>query len=449
MEQKMTEGAPLKLISRFAIPIVFGLLFQQVYNLVDSIIVGQILGVNELAAVGMTGSISFLIIGFCVGTSTGFAIPVAQLYGAGDDSGMRRYYANSLWLSGIFSIVTMVPTLVMCGKILCWIHTPAELYEPAYEYIFIIMCGIPVTYFYNLFVGIMRSLGNSKTPVYFITFASVLNVFLDLFFILVFHAGVAGAALATVLSQAVSASLCAVYMAKKYSILHFEKDEWKPRKYYLKKLCVLGTPMGFQYSITAIGSVILQSAVNGLGAQTVAAVTAATKISNFFVCFFDAVGTTMTTYGGQNAGAGRWDRMPSGLKAAFLISGSYALAMLFVLSVTGERLLGIFFGTPEELVIKLAQQYMMINVIFYIFLAVLEILRFFIQGVGYSKAALISGGTEMVVRTVFGLWLVPKLGFGIACYSNAIAWIFADLFLIPLTLWILKKGVEHEKIQNG
>lgn len=294
----LTQGNVFKLILGFSIPLLFGMLFQQFYSMVDTIIVGKYLGVTALAEVGSTGSISFMIIGFCMGVCNGFAIPVAQKFGARNYKLLRKYVFNSAILSAIFSIAMTIIVCLLCRKILGWMNTPDDIMEGAYSYIFVIFLGIPVTYLYNLLAGIIRSFGDSKTPLIFLIMSSIINIVLDLAFIIIFKMGVAGAAWATVISQAVSGICCLIFMKKRYSILKFEKDELKVNGHCMRRLCYMGIPMGLQYSITAIGSVILQTAVNGLGSLVVATVTAGNKISMFLSCPFDALGSTMATYAG-------------------------------------------------------------------------------------------------------------------------------------------------------
>ena len=315
----LTAGSPMKLILSFAIPMLFGFLFQQFYNMVDTIIVGKCLGVSALAAVGSTGSINFMIIGFCTGACSGFAIPVAQKFGAGDYYGMRKFVANAGWLSAVFAAVMTTIVGFLCMRILQWMNTPEDIIHGAYDYIFVIFLGIPVTYLYNMLAGIIRSLGDSKTPVYFLLLSSLMNIALDFFTILVLGMGVRGPALATVISQGISAVLCLIYMIRHYPILHMKQGEWQPDSRMLCALCGMGIPMGLQYSITAIGSVVLQTAVNSLGSMAVAAVSTGSKVSMFFCCPFDALGGTMATYAGQNVGAKKLNRVKEGLKAASLI----------------------------------------------------------------------------------------------------------------------------------
>lgn len=439
MVKDMTQGSPRKLIFGFAIPLLLGNLFQQFYSLVDTVIVGKFLGVNQLAAVGATGSINFLIIGFCMGICNGFGIPIAQKFGAKDESGMRRFVANSAWLGVIFSVVLTLTTVVLCRQILTWMKTPADIIDDSYTYIVIIFAGIPVTILYNLTSAIIRSMGDSKTPVYFLTMSACLNIGLDLFCILVLHMGVAGAAVATVVSQAVSGAACLIYMMKKYDILKMRQGEAKMKPDLMLRLVVMGVPMGLQYSVTAIGSVVLQSAVNTLGSMAVASVTAAGKISMFFCCPFDALGATMATYAGQNMGAGKPDRIRKGLKEASIMGCIYAVIAFAVLFFAGKYVALLFVDASETAILDNVQLMLTINSAFYIPLAFVNIVRFLIQGVGFSGLAIFSGVFEMVARALAGFLLVPHFGFHAVCFANPMAWVFADIFLFPAYFAIMRR----------
>ena len=305
----MTNGSPAKLILGFAVPMLMGLLFQQFYSMVDTIIVGKFLGVDALASVGSTSAINFMINGFVIGVCTGFSIPVAQRFGAQDYKDMRRFVANAGWIASCFAVVMTVIVCLMTRQILVWMQTPDNIIDGAYSYIFFVFAGIPATYLYNTLAGIIRALGDSKTPVYFLILSSLLNIALDLLFIVQIGTGTAGAAYATVISQAVSGILCLIYMKKKFEILHMHREETRISGRHIYILCKMGVPMGLQYSITAIGSVVIQTAINSLGSIAVASVTAGQKIGMFFCCPFDALGGTMATYAGQNAGAGKVDRI--------------------------------------------------------------------------------------------------------------------------------------------
>ena len=434
----MTEGPPLKLILGFFIPMLFGLLFQQLYNMADTIIVGKFLGVKALAAVGSTGSINFMIIGFCLGVCSGFAIPVAQKFGEKNMKALRRFVANSGWLAAIFAVVMTFAVCIFCRDILVLMQTPEDIIEGAYSYIFVIFLGIPATYLYNLLSCTIRSLGDSTTPLIFLVFSSVVNVLLDLFTILVLDMGVAGAGWATITAQAVSGILCLIYMRRKFTILKMDEEEWKPDRHYMKILCNMGIPMGLQYSITAIGSVILQTSVNSLGSMAVASVTAGSKISMFFCCPFDALGSTMATYGGQNVGARKLDRIDKGLKAGTLIGCIYAVAAFAVLLFMGQWVALMFVDPGETEILKNTQLFLIANSLFFIPLRGVNVVRFMIQGLGYPRLAILAGVCEMAARSFVGFCLVPLFGYLAVCIANPVAWIAADLFLIPAYRYVMK-----------
>lgn len=435
----LTTGKPFHLILGFAVPMLLGFLFQQFYNMVDTIIVGQCLGVTALAAVGSTGSINFMINGFCIGVSSGFAIPVAQKFGAGDYKNMRKFVANSMWLAAAFAVVMTVVVGFLCRNILEWMNTPEDIIQGAYDYIFVIFMGIPVTYLYNLLAGIIRSLGDSKTPVYFLLLSSVLNVILDFYTILGLGMGVGGPALATVISQGVSAVLCFFYMIKHFPILKMTEDERKFDVQMAKTLCAMGIPMGLQYSITAIGSVILQTAVNSLGSLAVAAVSTGSKVSMFFCCPFDALGGCMATYAGQNVGARKMDRVKEGVFAASLIGAVYSVLAFLVLYLTGDKIALLFMDSSETEIIGRVHQFLIVNSAFYFPLTLVNVVRFAIQGMGFSVFAILAGVCEMIARTLVGFFLVPAFGFTPVCFANPAAWIAADLFLVPAFFHCLNK----------
>ena len=435
----MTSGSPMKLILQFCIPLFFGMLFQQFYSMMDTIIVGKFLGVGALAAVGATGSINFMIIGFCMGVCNGFAIPVAQQFGAGDYHALRKYVANSVWLSIAFSGVMTVAVCVFCRRILLLMNTPADIMDGAFRYIFVIFLGIPVVYLYNLLSGIIRSLGDSKSPLIFLIFLSVLNIVLDMVLILVFHMGVSGAAWATVISQAISGAACLIYMIKRFDILKMSGEEWQADGIYMKNLCNMGIPMGLQYSITAIGSVILQTAVNTLGSMAVAAIAAAAKIGMFFCCPFDAMGSTMATYAGQNVGAGKLERVSAGMKSTCMLGLVYSVLAFVVLALSGKTIALLFVSPSEHAILQDVNRYLVISAAFFFPLALVNIVRFTIQGLGFSRFAILAGVCEMAARSLVGMGFVPVFGYIAACFASPVAWICADLFLIPAYLYVMKK----------
>ena len=439
MEKDMTKGSPMRLILGFAVPLLFGLVFQQFYSMVDAVIVGHYLGVDSLAAVGATGSVNFLIIGFCMGVCNGFAIPIAQEFGAKHEGELKRFVANSVWLSIVFAVVITITVSLLCRPILQLMRTPVNIINGSYDYIIIIFLGIPVVFLYNMTAAILRSLGDSKTPVVFLVLAAVMNIFLDVFCIVILPMGVAGAAVATVVSQAVAGLACLLYMRKKFTILKLSREECRWNRNYVSKLCNMGIPMGLQYSITAIGSVILQSAVNGIDSNAVAAVTAGSKVSMLLVCPFDALGSTMATYGGQNVGAGDLDRVDRGLKDCTKLGFLYSLIALGAVFLFGKQLLLLFLDAEEEQIIANAYYFMRISALFYFPLALVNIVRFLIQGMGFSKLAVFAGAFEMLARGLAGFLLVPVFGFVAVCLASPLAWIFADAFLIPAFFHVRKK----------
>ncbi len=437
MTKDLTSGSPMRLILGFTLPTLFGLLFQQFYNLVDAMIVGKLLGAQALGAVGATGSINFLVIGFCLGVCSGFAIPVAQRMGAKDYPQMRRYAANAAYLSALIALALTVVTGVFCRDILMAMDTPADLFEDANAYIFIIFMGIPVVFLYNLLAGIIRSLGDSRTPVYFLALSAGLNIVLDLLFILAFQAGVAGAAVATVVSQAVSGAACLVYMVRKFPILRVTREESRPDLDACKALCVMGLPMGLQYSITAIGSIVLQASVNALGSVYVTAVSTGGKVYQLLACPFDAMGAAMATYCGQNVGADRLDRLHEGVRSCSLLGLIYSAAALLAMLLFAPQCTMLFLSPSEpqlELLKGLVGQYTVTLTAFFFPLALVNILRFSIQGMGFSTFAILAGVLEMIARTVVGHFFVPAIGYTAACFASPAAWICADLFLIPACL---------------
>ena len=439
----MTKGSPMKLILGFLIPMLFGLLFQQFYSMMDTIIVGKYLGVRALASVGSTGSINFMIIGFCMGICSGFSIPVAQKFGEKNERALRRYVANSGYLAAGFAVVMTAAVCVLCRDILRLMRTPEDIIDGAYSYIFVIFLGIPATYLYNLLSCTIRSLGDSTTPLIFLVFSSVVNVALDFFTILVLKMGVSGAAWATITAQAVSGILCLFYMRKKFDILKMNDDEWRPDAHYMKILCNMGIPMGLQYSITAIGSVILQTSVNTLGALAVASVTAAGRVNMFFTCPFEAMGSTMATYGGQNVGAKKLERLGQGLKSCTLLGVGYALLAFGVMYLFGDNLASLFVETGDAAVgaeiLANARLFLTVNSAAYIALAMVNIFRLMIQGIGFSTFAILAGVFEMVARSLVGLVLVPRIGFLGVCFSNPLAWISATAFLVPAYCHVRRK----------
>lgn len=386
--REMTSGPSLPLILKFTLPLLLGNVLQQTYSLVDAAIVGRFLGIDALASVGASTSVVFLILGFCNGCCGGFSIPVAQKFGARDHVTMRRYVSVSLKLAAGMSVAVAVVTSLLCGFILRSMQTPDNIFDGAYIYLLITFIGVPCTFFYNLLSCIIRALGDSKTPFWFLLLSTVLNIVLDLFFIIVLGWGVAGAGIATVVSQGVSALLCYIYMYRKFEILRTEPEDRIFRRDLAGELLAIGVPMGLQFSITAIGSIMLQSANNALGTACVAAFTAAMRIKMFVM---------------------------------------WALADKFAL---------LFISPSETEIMKDTVLFLHINTSSFILLGSLSILRYTIQGAGYTRLSIFSGVSEMIARVLVSLYLVPALKFVGVCLGDPTAWLFANLFLIPAFVYV-------------
>ena len=432
MTHDLTSGKPLKMVLQFTIPVLLGLLLQQVYSVVDTAIVGHALGVMALGGVGATSSVNYLVIGFCTGLCTGMAIPVAQAFGANDVRQLRRYIGNCVWLCVIVSAVLLALTLPACRLLLTAMGTPEEEMSYAFDYIFVIFIGIPAVILYNMGACVLRALGDSRSPVWFLAIASLINIVLDLLTVCVLDWGVRGAAVATVVSQAVSGVLCVWYMRRRFPVLRMEKDDWRLRSREASRLLGMGVPVGLQCSITAIGSVILQTAVNSLGAICVAGVAAATKLFQLFCCPYDALAMAATNFVGQNLGAGKYDRIRQGIFACCLLGVIYC-AVHFLLAQFGTPYAILLFIRPEEAeaVLLFAWKMCRMDAYFGLFLMLVNVLRLSIQGMGYSRLSLLSGVLEMVARIFISVWAVPQFGFAAACMANPLAWVLANCFLIP------------------
>lgn len=439
----LTVGSPMKLILGFAFPMFLGLLFQQFYSLVDTMIVGKYLGVDPFAGVGSTGSLNFIVIGFCMGLCSGFSVPISQSFGAKDFPLLRKMVTNSVWLCTFFSVVITTLMLLFCRPVLTWMNTPENIFEYAYIYIFIIFAGIPCTILYNMTAAILRALGDSKSPIIFLAISSAINIGLDLLLIIVFKMSVDGAALATVISQGVSGVISVIYIKKKFDILLMEKGDWKLEGRLAGKLTGVGIPMGLQYSITGIGSVILQTAVNGLGSIYVASMTAGSKINVFLACPFDALGQTMAPYAGQNIGARKLDRVGKGLRAACIIGFIVSGLMVIVVKLFGGQLTMLFLNEKDPVIMQNSSQFLIIVSAFYCLLTLVNTVRFTIQGMGFSSLAIIAGVMEMIARGIAGMLLVPAFGYLGACYSSPLAWLLADAFLIP-AFFLCKRKVARQ-----
>lgn len=443
LTKNMTEGRPLGLILRFALPLLIGNLLQQGYNLVDAAIVGRFLGTGALASVGASSSVQFLVMGFCIGACCGFCVPVAQKFGARDYSSMRRYIYNSFILTAVLAVVLTVACALLCTNILEILSTPADVFQGAWVYLFILFLGIPFTLLYNLTSGIMRAIGDSKTPFIFLAISTILNVFFDLFCIVVLKWGCAGAAIATVSAQAISGFLCLFFIIRKYPVLKMQKEECHLIGDYQKTLMIMGFPMGLQFSITAIGSMVMQSANNGLGSVYVSAFTAASRLKMFAMCPFDALATAVSTFCSQNYGAKKLDRIKQGLLQGTTVGVFYGIAVGIILIFFGRELSMIFVTGGEDAVLDASGQLLHYSGYFYWALGILNVVRLCTQGLGYSGRAIFSGVVEMIARIVVSVWFVPVFGFMAICFADQAAWVTAVMYILPTCIYCVKK-IEKE-----
>lgn len=426
----MTEGNPYHLILTFGLPVMLGIIFQEFYHVADSAIVGKILGGSALAAVGATGSINTLIIGGCTGICSGLSIPVAQQIGAKNDTEVRRYMVNGILLCLLLAVLLTTAGPLLCRSILTAMHTPADIFQRAYSYIFTILAGLPAYLLYNYTAGILRAFGNSRTPVVWLSIASVVNIALDLLFILIFHLDVFGAALATVLSQLVAGLGCLYVLIRRYPILRIQRSEWRPSRRHCSVLCSTALPLGLTSSITAIGSVLLQSSINTLGTTYVTAATTGSKVHAIMYRPLEAIWVALNTYCAQNVGAGRLDRLTRGMRAGLLLSGVYSVLAFAIVFFFSDPMFMLFLDEGSRNLLPLSRQYLLTIVSSYFLLGVLGVFRPALQGMRKTIFSTISGFAEMVGRGLTA-FLIPVFGFQAACFSCTIAWILAAAVLIP------------------
>lgn len=442
----MTSGKPYKLIFYFTIPLFIGNLFQQFYNIADTLIVGRALGENALAAVGSTGSINFLIIGFAQGLTAGLTIITAQRFGARDPKGVRRSFATCISISAIVAVLLTLLSVIFVRDILQWMQTPADIIDQAEEFITIIFWGIPFSIAFNLLSNVLRALGDSRTPLFFLVIAVIVNIVLDLILIPYFHMGVAGAGIATVTAQIVASLLCAFYIFKKINILHFRRKDFGLNKEEWTTHLRVGLPMGFQSSIIAIGSIALQTALNSLGTQVVAANTAAARIDQFATQPMASFGITMATFTAQNLGARKFSRIMEGVKQCLIMSCSFSVVAGAAIIIFANQLVMMFLKEPDPQILSLSRIYFIINGSLYILLAVLFIIRYTLQGLGKSFVPTMAGIAELLMRTGAAVFLARSFGYPGAASANPLAWLGSLLVLIPSyvlavkTLRTLKDG---------
>lgn len=430
--QDLTEGSVAKKIILFTIPLVLGSLFQLLYNFTDSVIVGQLLGVKELAGMGATGSLYFLLFGFANGLANGFSVVVARCFGSKDMKSLHCAIARSAVLSAVICIVLSAVSVGLLSHILNWIHVSDDLYPYADAYIRVILSCLAITIFYNLSAGILRSVGDSKTPLYFAIFCSLLNIVLDLFFIQVLKTGVAGAAWATVISQGLSLVLCVRLIFRKFRQIVPERQDFRRDKKMDTDLITSGLSLALQHSVIAVGSLMVQSAVNVMGTVAVAAVTASTRLRPLFMQPLGTLSTTMASFCGQNKGAGKTDRIKKGIRVTLIMCAiwsaiSFGLSMLF-----GEQMVSVLVKASDanaSEIIQMGAQMLQGQLLFFVFVGALFIFRSSLLAIGNKVMPTFSGVLEFAVKMVMALWVIPKEGFTAVIFTEPVSWVLCSVMM--------------------
>ena len=435
----MIKDNPLKSMLQFALPLLVGNLLQQTYNIIDAAIVGQTLGAEALAAVGSSSSVQFLVLGFCMGSCAGFGIPIAKYFGAEKYDTMRRYIFNGGVLTAMIAAIVTVLCMSLCNWILQILSVPGDIFANAYAYLLVIFIGLPFTLLYNYLSSILRAVGDSRTPFLFLAFSAILNIFLDLFCIIVLKWGCAGAAIATITAQAVSGLLCLGFIIRRVKLMRMSRENQKMDGEAVKELLMMGLPTGLQFSITAIGSMVMQSANNSLGSIYVSGFTAAVKIKQFALCPFDAMATAVSVFCSQNLGAGQAKRIRQGLFQGMAVAVGYGIFAGLVLIVFGRSLSMMFLSRDNVEVLDASAKYLRCMGFFYWSLGILNVSRMVTQGLGFSGRAFFSGVTEMIARIIVSVGFVGQL------------WLYGHLFCgsdglgICLLLYFPDLSVLYEK----
>lgn len=448
MVKTLTKGKPAKIIFYFSLPVIAGNLFQLFYTMADTIIVGRTMGADALAAVGSTTVIIYLILCFIQGVTGGYGIVTAQNFGAKNEKGVKESIGASIIQTTVFSLIITVISCLLTDIILKKMNTPQEIYQLSYDYMFVVFAGTGATFFYNLFSNILRALGDSKTPLYFLVISSLLNIFLDILFIVPFKMGVAGAAWATVLSQLISAVLCALYAVKHFPVTRLKKEDWKSDAETHAKHLKIAFPMGFQMSVMCIGQLAMQSAVNKIGTNAIAGYTAASKIDQMSVLVNNAFGITISNYVAQNYGAGFIGRIKKGVRSCLMIGHAGNIFMGILILATQSFVIPIFMNEPNEEIFLYAKDYLWVIVPFYLLLGLLAIYRSSIQSMGDSVTPFLACIIELFSRIFCALYLSLYFGYKGICFSTPFAWIGALCILIPVYYRTIRK-ISLEKMAKG
>lgn len=443
----MTEGNILRNIIYFSIPILIGNIFQQLYNIADTAIIGNILGDTALASVGASAPVYSLVIGFSNGLTNGFAVIISRYFGANDEKSMKKSVSLTYVLSGVISLILTVISLVSIRPLMTALKTPENIIGDTVEYMKIIMMFSVITIAYNMLAGMMRAIGNSKAPLYFLIVSTFINIGLDILFIKGFDMGVSGAAYATVISQGISVVLCFVYAMKKCDFLIFKKSELKWDKSLFTDLAGTGMSMGLMLAIVSVGSVILQSAVNSFGTGIITAHTAARKIDDIFMLPLGTIAMASSTFVSQNYGAKKMDRVRKGIRYSIMISTVWSAFSVLVTVLFRRSMIQALTGTTDTGVISSASKYIIWNISFFFVLGVLLTLRSSLQGVGRKLVPISASIVEFLLKIIAATVLAEKLGYFGICILEPIIWIVCALIVVAdYTVFMRKSGeIQYRK----
>lgn len=449
MIQDMTVGSPTKLILKFAVPLLIGNIFQQLFQISDIIIVGRLIGIDALAAVGASAPIYFVVILITLGFTGGLTVVTAQRFGAKDYEGVRRSVTHSLFAAFALSILLTALLMMFMHPLLKLMNVPDNIMNDAYNFMMLLSGGLIMIVAYNLLSGFIRALGDSKTPLYFLIFSSLLNILLNLWLIYSFKLGVIGSATGTVISMTISAVLCLIYMIKKYPLLRIRKADWRIDYCFMMQHLNIAIPMALQFSVLSLGLMFVQSVCNSFGANTIAAFTSALRIEQLATQPMVALGIAMATYSAQNIGAGMIGRIRTGVRNSSLISLSFAVFIALLVRFVGEEIVGIFIENPSPEIINTAREYLNISTLFYLFLGQIFIFRNTLQGMGDSVIPLIAGIMELLMRSFAAVFLAGHFGYVGICYAGPIAWIGAStVVFIGYIITIYKLSRKQSKLTN-
>ena len=444
MTKDLTTGSPMKIFIMFSIPILLGNLFQQLYNMVDTIIVGQYLGEEALAAVGTTGCLMFLVLGFANGIAQGFGVMIAQAFGAGNHKQLRHFVALIVVLTILVSLILSLPTTIFSKNLLMLLNVPDNILAMADSYIKVIFAGLILTMAYNVEASILRGVGDSKTPLYFLLLASVLNIILDFVLIVFAKMGTAGAAYATVIGQGVSAVLCFIYMHVKFPLLRLSREDFYYDWDNSKKLLSLGIPMAINYSITAIGTMILQAAINVFGSSVVASYTAASKIINLTTQTMPSLGTTSATYCGQNLGAGKYGRIYKGMRCGFVLCAIVGVLGAVISLIAEPWMISMFIPNPTAEAMGYAHIYLVRACTCMIPLAWIFVYRSAMQGLNQALVPMLCGTVELVSRFLVIAIVSKPFGYSGVCWTDPVCWLVTGVMVLAAyLLWERKFKRSH------